>query len=107
MLEFEAEHPDGIDFAEIADQAKVVGDLGDMPLVVISAHEPADPEILAEVYEALDALWLEMQAELASLSSEGSQAMAEESGHNIHLDQPQLVIDAIQQVTEASLAQSE
>lgn len=107
MLEFEAENPDGIDFAETAAEAKAVGDLGDLPLVVISAHEPADPEIPAEVYEAMDDLWLEMQAELASLSSEGSQVMAEESGHNIHLDQPQLVIDAIQQVTEASLAQSQ
>ena len=66
---------------------KAIGDLADLPLVVVSAHEPADPDMPAEVYEALDAVWLDLQAESVSLSSEGRHVMAEDSGHNIHLTQ--------------------
>jgi len=37
-----------------------------------------------------------MQEELAGLSSNGKQVIAEESGQYIQLDQPQLVIEAIE-----------
>jgi hypothetical protein len=46
-------------------------------------------------------VWLELQAELAALVPESRQVIATESGHYIQLQQPQLVIDAIQQVVEA------
>jgi hypothetical protein len=45
--------------------------------------------------------WQGLQTELAALSSEGELVLAETSGHYIQLDQPELVIDAIQQVLEA------
>jgi pimeloyl-ACP methyl ester carboxylesterase len=107
ILEFEAERPEGIDFAESAAQVKATSGLGDLPLVVLSAHEATDPDMPAEVAERLDEVWLGMQAELASLSSDSTHIIAEESGHNIHVDQPELVIDAIQQVTEAAQTRSE
>ena len=43
----------------------------------------------------------EMHAELAALSPEGEVVVAEESTHYIHFDQPELVIDAINQVLDA------
>jgi pimeloyl-ACP methyl ester carboxylesterase len=46
-------------------------------------------------------VWDELQVELAALSSNGKQVIAEESGHYIQLDQPELVIDAIRDVVEA------
>lgn len=42
---------------------------------------------------------------LANLSSKSKLLIAQNSSHNIHIDQPQLAIDAIQQVVDA--AQSE
>lgn len=80
--------------------------LGDLPLIVLS-HGHFDPEtmgadISAEVIDQYEKVWQELQVELAALSSNGKRMVAEQSGHNIHLDQPQLVISAIQEVlTEA------
>lgn len=80
--------------------------LGDMPLVVIAAGQPleADPalgvtEELAAQYEPY---WHELQVELAELSTRGELVIAEESGHNIQIEQPQVVIDAIRRVVTAS-----
>ena len=87
------------------------GSLGDLPLIVLTAGITADemyaqiPEamravvgrdVIAKVYEAGQ----EMHKELARLSTRGKQIIATESGHNIHLDQPDLVIDAIREIVE-------
>jgi pimeloyl-ACP methyl ester carboxylesterase len=80
--------------------------LGDLPLIVLS-HGHFDPEtmgadISAEIADQYEKAWQELQIELAALSSQGKRIVAEESGHNIHLEQPELVINAIQEVlTEA------
>jgi hypothetical protein len=42
----------------------------------------------------------DLQAELVGLSTQGRQIMAEESTHNIHWDQPDLVADSIGEVVE-------
>jgi pimeloyl-ACP methyl ester carboxylesterase len=52
--------------------------------------------LYTELYEA----GLEMQQELAGLSSRGRQIMVKDSGHNIHVDQPNVVIDAIKEIVE-------
>jgi hypothetical protein len=84
--------------------------LGDLPLIVLSAGISAEKEyaqmggaksgisreVYAKVYEANQ----EMQKELASLSSQGQQVIATESGHLIHYYQPDLVIDAIRTIFE-------
>jgi pimeloyl-ACP methyl ester carboxylesterase len=54
---------------------------GDLPLVVISRPQP-------------DA-WVASQKEIAALSTRGKLVMAPGSGHDIELDAPQLVIQAI------------
>lgn len=48
---------------------------------------------LIEVMQTLD-------TDLASESPQGVQIIAEQSGHAIQLDEPELVIDAIRQVVE-------
>jgi pimeloyl-ACP methyl ester carboxylesterase len=52
------------------------------------------PDGLAQVIQVHD----ELQQELVSLSTQGKQIIAEKSGHNIHWDQPDLVIDAIREI---------
>jgi pimeloyl-ACP methyl ester carboxylesterase len=79
--------------------------LGDMPLIVISASEFATSAVMklsAEEQAQAMAAWAELQAELVTLSSNGKQVIAEGAGHHVHLDQPQVVIDAIREVVEAA-----
>jgi pimeloyl-ACP methyl ester carboxylesterase len=75
--------------------------LGDLLLVVISAGEfPALAEglITAEEQALVTAVEAQLQADLATLSSNSRQVIAEDAGHYVHLDQPELVIDAIRAV---------
>lgn len=80
--------------------------LGNLPLIVLSRGH-FDPEtmgadISAEIADQYEKVWQELQVELTAPSSQGKQIVAAQSGHNIHLEQPQLVISAIQEVlTEA------
>jgi pimeloyl-ACP methyl ester carboxylesterase len=77
--------------------------LGDMPLIVLSAGQG---DSVASFSDAENQKYLaELQAEqseLAALSSNAKLVIAEQSGHNIQLDQPDLVIDAVRQITEAT-----
>jgi pimeloyl-ACP methyl ester carboxylesterase len=80
--------------------------LGDLPLIVLSRGH-FDPEtvsagIRTEVANQYEKVWQELQVELAALSSQGKRIVAEQSGHNIHLDQPELVSSAIQEVLAAA-----
>jgi pimeloyl-ACP methyl ester carboxylesterase len=43
---------------------------------------------------------------MAALSTRGKQIIAEGCGHHIHVDRPQLVIDAIREVVETVRAES-
>lgn len=70
--------------------------LGDMPLTVITAGR-----------SQYDEQWLQddhtqSQAAMAKLSRHGKQIVATESGHHVHIDQPQLVIDAIRDLLAAT-----
>jgi pimeloyl-ACP methyl ester carboxylesterase len=71
------------------------GDLGDLPLVVITHGQPF-PGPLAVV----ERHWAEGQKRLAALSTQGELVVAHESNHMIQLDEPDVVIDAIRRVLE-------
>ena len=79
--------------------------LGDIPLIVISASEFTTSAVMslsAEEQAQAMAAWAELQAELVTLSSNGKQVIAEGAEHHVHLDRPELVIDAIREVVEAT-----
>jgi pimeloyl-ACP methyl ester carboxylesterase len=75
--------------------------LGDMPLIVISRGrwEPMPGFSKTENQQAWQT-WQEMQSELLSLSSDSRQIVATKSEHNIQLQQPQLVTEALKDVVE-------
>ncbi len=78
--------------------------LGDIPLVVIRHGRwdmPARGAVTPAVIEQYEASWVQLQRELAALSPRGKLVVAEQSGHDIHLEQPELVIDAIHEVRAA------
>ncbi len=78
-------------------QLRKTAGLGDLPLVVLTHGLPgaAPNGVSAEQAAQVEQLWQGLQAKLATLSSRGQLVHAERSGHNIALDQPGLVLDAI------------
>ena len=66
--------------------------LGHLPLVVLTRGIPVSPD----PQEERD--WQALQKDLAGLSSDSLHIIATRSGHQIQLDQPDLVIAAIKQV---------
>jgi pimeloyl-ACP methyl ester carboxylesterase len=71
-----------------------------MPLVVLTHGQPWEwpPDFPAA---ALEDAWLPLQHLLASLVPDARLVIAEESGHFIQTEQPELVIAAIRQVVDA------
>ncbi|MCA0353032.1 MAG: alpha/beta hydrolase [Chloroflexi bacterium] len=74
-------------------QAQAPQSLNDLPLVVLT-RGIADSTMPVEFEQTWDSL----QQELAQLSSNSQHQIAETSGHYIHLDQPELVIAAVEWV---------
>jgi len=72
----------------------------DIPLIVLTQGRPYGPEMVAVPSMAPKAyeLHLALQRDLVQRSSRGRQVIAKKSGHGIHQDQPELVIDAIRQL---------
>lgn len=74
---------------------------GDKPLVVISKGIWTDKEGDEQwTNEALKAESVKLQKELLLLSTNSRQVIAENSGHQVHLDQPELVVESIRQMVE-------
>lgn len=84
------------------DQVRSAGDLGDLPLIVLSATLP-----FGDTPEELEAqgFWVEAQEAQAGLSSRGEFIAVENSRHYIYVDQPQVVIDAVREIVEGAAAQ--
>jgi pimeloyl-ACP methyl ester carboxylesterase len=80
------------------DQLRNSPPLPDIPLTVLSAHIRHEPwGIMAD--EA-DRYWMELQTDLVSRVPNSTHIVSENGGHNLHFDEPELVIDAIRQVVE-------
>jgi hypothetical protein len=91
-----------IDFRACAEQVPTTATLGLKPLVVLS-QSPQAPQPLGlplEIQDNVRHVWAELQNSLLSLSGNSSQTIANHAGHNIQLEEPQLVIDAILSVLD-------
>jgi len=88
--------------AEVRD-AREDRPLRPMPLVVLTHTQPPEAGSLLPglSVEASERGWREQQADLTTLLPNSRQILAEESGHYIQRDQPDLVVDAITDVIEA------
>lgn len=81
-------------------------DFGDLPLIVL-VHgvgmdaTPADalPEgFTVEMMREAEQTWQQIQLEHARMSTRGELIVARESGHHIHLDQPDLVVESLRRL---------
>lgn len=84
--------------------ARQTGSLGDIPLIVLKHGRPdsVDPQMPPEVTAHIEGGLSELAQAMAGLSTRGKLVVAEQSGHAIHYDQPDLVIAAIREVAEAT-----
>jgi pimeloyl-ACP methyl ester carboxylesterase len=95
------EDPERVDIWNSERQTRVAlrrSPLRPMPLVVLTRGRPADPG--APFVEQEERLWRQLQRELAQLVP-GSSHLITQSGHDIQLEQPELVLDAIRDVLRA------
>jgi pimeloyl-ACP methyl ester carboxylesterase len=83
-LDTVSQESDAFDLDINAEQPPV--SLGNLPLVVLAAGKNEQKDRM------------QLQRELAALSTNSTLIVAEDSGHNIHADQPQLVFDAVREV---------
>jgi pimeloyl-ACP methyl ester carboxylesterase len=74
----------------------------DLRLTVITAHYRTSPSDPRSPLREFPATHRELQSKLAQLSSFGKQIVAENSGHFVQLDQPELIIDAVRDMVEES-----
>jgi pimeloyl-ACP methyl ester carboxylesterase len=90
---------DALSPASTAQAAAAKHPLGDIPFIVLTAgKDQANPGFSREDNAAATVVWRQMHWEMTSLSTEGRRRFAEGSGHYVHVDRPQAVLDALADV---------
>jgi pimeloyl-ACP methyl ester carboxylesterase len=95
------DHPEGLDFARSLAQVDPTQTFGELPLVVVASgksHAEVMPDLPPQAALAFDQAWDEMQRDITKLSTKGVHVTAQKSGHYIHWDEPELVVETIHQV---------
>ena len=92
----DTERREYVNYPVSAGQIAQSGRLHNIPLVVVTRgkQERSDDPL----GEALYLEWMEMQKDLSQLNVSGKQVIAEGSGHLIPLENPEVVVEAIQSV---------
>lgn len=95
-------------FPEDADEVRASGNLGDTPLIVLSAGEMDQPPVLPKgvTQQDVDALHEafvhDLHAREAKLSTRGRQIVVPDSHHMIPLERPEAVVNAVREVSSAT-----
>lgn len=98
---FETGHLESMVTLESDKQAAETGPFGDLPLIVIS-HEI--PDLFASLppgeKEAAEEIWQTGQMDLTDLSTNTQFFIAEGSGHNISVENPGIIIEAVRSMID-------
>ena len=92
---------EGCNWERTAAEVRAAGNLGDRPLIVLTAGQAFVPDNPADAQEAnaFHDLWVhKLQPQLAQLSTRGRQVIVEKSGHGIQFEAPEAVIEAVHDV---------
>jgi pimeloyl-ACP methyl ester carboxylesterase len=91
---------EGMDLGNSVSQFEGVR-LGDIPLIVLTAGQDEwEPGFPPDLAATLEQDWMEMQKEIAALSTNSTHMIVAGSGHCIHDDKPGVLIDVILQLVE-------
>ncbi|WP_029040775.1 alpha/beta fold hydrolase [Cucumibacter marinus] len=66
--------------------------LGDLPLIMLSAEPAGDDAVAAAIFAS--------QERQAALSTRGERVVVPETGHNMHIDAPQAIISAVEEISD-------
>ncbi len=88
--------------SESDQQLRKTGSLGTIPLIVVRHGKPEMfANMPAEQSQIAENAWQDLQTDFMKLSSNFQMVIAEESGHNIQVDQPALVVELIKHMVES------
>lgn len=85
-------------FEHSLNEAGTFRQLGDRPIVVLTAAPPVPKQELSKIEKAARENWSWMQEDQAKWSSQSQHQLVQDTGHYIQFDQPAVVIDAVQSV---------
>lgn len=97
--------PEDIYFSQITSTGVYPGSgsLPDVPAVLITAMKQEHPQFLLHSIEG-KGIWLELHEQLVSQFSDHLHVISSVSGHNVHRQHPDLVVDAIRYVLRQASA---
>lgn len=90
-------HTEITSFAETASQIRAAPPFPDIPLIVISAGKESPSWLVGDEFVRI---FRENQRRLVALSPQGRQIIAKKSGHFVQNDEPEIVVQAICEVTD-------
>lgn len=93
-----ADLPEWFDFEKSGHEAGRLASFGNLPLLVMSQDPDRDKTGWTRDAVAAQAVWAREQAELAAMSARSWRVVARGSGHHIHQERPDLVVDEISQL---------
>jgi pimeloyl-ACP methyl ester carboxylesterase len=95
-------NPERLDLPASGALVLAAGNFGDKPLVVLTHSRTwsIDPKLPRDLSDRIESLWQEWQNQLCSLSTRSSHKVAVKAGHYIQPEEPQIVVDAILQVSK-------
>lgn len=95
-------------WATTTSQVGAEGSLGDIPLIVLvagiglsesmPASELHDLDVTREDLDRADGVWMQLQEDHVTRSTDSRLVVAENSTHHIYFDEPEVVIEAIQEL---------
>jgi pimeloyl-ACP methyl ester carboxylesterase len=79
--------------------------LGTIPIIVLThAASPRGPTETQAQRDAKNRLWIDLHNQIAGMSTHGRRITVDDAGHYIQLDKPQVVVDSIVDVVQATRA---
>jgi pimeloyl-ACP methyl ester carboxylesterase len=87
--------PERLDVFPAFDAVAGITSLGDLPMIVVTAAHRTAPELTQGERERLDAAWADGVERWAALSTASTVVTVQDTGHEIQLEQPALVIDQV------------
>jgi pimeloyl-ACP methyl ester carboxylesterase len=101
----ETNEEEGLDFPTSIQQIRSAWDLGDIPLIVLTAGQDSwDEGFPMDVAERYEQFWLDLQKELTARSTNSKNVIVEESEHCIHDKAPARVIEAVRELLRGGCA---
>ncbi len=95
----ETNEEEGLDFPTSIQQMRAAWNLGDIPLIVLTAGQDSwEAGFPLDVAERYEQLWLDLQKELAARSTNSVNIIVKESEHCIHDEAPDAVINAVKRL---------